>query len=323
MKSLKYPASFVFCVLLMCGMLNAQSTDTAHFVSPLLQAVIVNNEAYGSEHRQGYSGVAELYDTNAPEKNLFVPKYAGLNFEHIFSGDSASYHWNTYECRLAPMEVIKHSAVKTELRQPRTENWPLQSSIIYEAKGDGIDFTYTGIPLADAWKKHGYIALFFASYIYEPEQRGIYFIGQTKDNQKPHWIYNLPASHGVQANHRPADSKFHPAMDTAGFPVTLALIKGVSDFEYTYSFYYGVRGENVIIMMFKKPRDGEINFAQSPDGASEKDPAWDFILYQKKYKVGQPFTFRARMVYKKFEGKEDVIKIYEQWSGTKVVRPQE
>jgi hypothetical protein len=221
------------------------------------------------------------------------------------------------------MEVIKHAANKVELRQSRTQNWPLQSSIIYEAKNDGIDFTYIGIPLADGWKKHGYIGLFFASYIYEPEQRGIYFIGQAKDNNKPQWIYNLPASHGVQADHRASDSKFHPTMDTAGFPATLALIKGVSDYKYAYPFYYGVRGENVLIMMFEKPRDAEIDFAQSPDGASEKDPAWDFILYQKNYKVGKPFSFRARLVYKKFGGKEDVIKTYENWSGKKVIIPQE
>jgi hypothetical protein len=318
MKSIKY--IICFFELLIAISSKAQTKDTAHIFSSSLNVVISNNEAYGSEHRQRYNGVAELYNANTL-KNAFVPKYAGLNFEHIFSGDSGTYHWNTYECRLAPIEVIKHSNTKTELRQSRTQNWPLQSSIVYEAKNDAINFTYTGIPLEDAWKKHGYIGLFFASYVYEPEERGIYFIGQSKDNSKSHWIYNLPASHGVQANHRQAGSTFQPAMDTTGFPVTLALIKGVSDYEYTYPFYYGLRGENVLIMMFRKPKNGEINFAQSPDGASDKDPAWDFILYQKKYKVGKPFTFRGRMVYKRFEGKEDVIKTYEQWSGQKVIRP--
>jgi hypothetical protein len=321
MKTTKWRICFLVFSLLLAGRSNAQTKDTAHLFSPVLKAIIANNEAYGTEHKRGYSGIAELYNTAAKQKNLFVPKYAGLNFEHIFSGDSASYGWNMYECRLAPMKVIKHSGTKTELRQSRTQNWPLGSRIVYEAKNEGIEFTYTGTPLEDAWKKQGYIGLFFASYIYEPEQKGIYFIGQSKDNHMPHWIYHLPVSHGLQANHRPARSKFHPAMDTAGFPNTLALIKGVSDFEYSYPFFYGLRGDNVIIMMFEKPKEGEINFAQSPDGASEKDPAWDFIFYQRKYKIGKPFTFRGRVVYKRFEGKEDVMKTYEQWSGEKVVRP--
>jgi len=299
---------------------ESQTKDTLHiFVSPL-KIVLSNNEAYGAEHKQRYNGIAELYGADE-WRNLFVPKYAGLNLEHIFSGDSGSYSWNTYECRMAPMEVIRHSETKAELRQARTEHWPLQSRIIYEVKKDGIDFTYIGTPLADAWKKHGYIGLFFASYISGPEQRGIHFIGQTREDTEPHWIYNLPASHGLQANHRPAGSSFHPVLNTENFPSTLALIKGVSDFEYSYPFYYGLRGENVLIMMFEKPKDGEINFAQSPDGASEKDPAWDFIFYQKKYKVGKPFTLRGRLVYKKFQGREDVIKTYEAWSGKKVVRP--
>lgn len=317
MRSIKYFSCLI--VLFITIALKAQR-DTAHIFSASVNAVIVNNAAYGDKHKEHYNGVAELYTANSI-KNAFVPSYAGLNLEHIFSGDSGTYSWNTYECRLAPIQIIKLSDSKSELRQSRTLNWPLQSNILFEIKGNAIDFTYTGIPLEDAWKKHGYIGLFFASYIYEPEQRGIYFIGISKGNNRVRWIYNLPASHGIQANHRQADSKFYPPMDTAGFPKTLALIKGVSDFEYAYPFYYGVRDGNVLIMMFEKPEDGEINFAQSPDGASEKDPAWDFIYYQKKYQVGKPFAFRGRMVYKKFQGQVDVIKTYEEWSKKKVVRP--
>src|SRR4051812_11888703 len=89
-----------FTLLIVVGA-KAQTKDTAHIFSSSLNAVIANNEAYGNEHRQRYNGVAELYNTNTT-KNTFVPKYAGLNFEHIFSGDSITYYWNTYECRPAP-----------------------------------------------------------------------------------------------------------------------------------------------------------------------------------------------------------------------------
>jgi len=76
-------------------------------------------------------------------------------------------------------------------------------------------------------------------------------------------------------------------------------------------------------MMFEKTgRDAEIRFAQSPDGGGEKNPAWDFIYFRRNYRVGRNFRFRACGVYKKFEGVDDVVRIYENWSGRKVARPR-
>jgi hypothetical protein len=327
MKSIK-TSGYIIVVLMLPVMLlptfvQSQKSDTVHLRSSALTLIVANNESYGKDHKAGYSGIAELYNTQNPQGNLFVPSYAGLNFEHIFSGDSSTYRWNMYETRKAPMEVVKHSDTKAELRQSRTKNWPLQSSINYEVKGNSIDFTFSGIPLEDAWKKYGYIGLFFASYINEPKEKGIHFIGQSvagRGDPKPRWIYHLPETHGLQANHKPAGSNWKASLDTAGFPISLVL--GVSDLTYNYPFYYGRSGENVFIMMFEDPgKDAEIRFAQSPDGGGDKNPAWDFILYQKKYKVGRKFTVRGRAVYKKFEGEDDVIKAYESWSGKRVIKP--
>ena len=67
--------------------------------------VLADNQAYGGEHRAGYNGVSELHH-RADERSLFVPAYAGLNFEHIFSGDAASYDRDKFEPRLSDIEVI-------------------------------------------------------------------------------------------------------------------------------------------------------------------------------------------------------------------------
>jgi hypothetical protein len=353
MKSMIRQAVYPFIFILVCGLLPGKSVsqvkiqpqhgfrtnkknykvknankvelnkDTAHLESKYLKVVIANNEAYGEFHKKGYSGVSELYIKNQDGKNFFVPLYAGLNYEHIFSGDSATYDWNAYETRITPMKLVRLSDKKVELQQLRTKNWPLKSSISYELVGNSIDFVFSAKPLADIWTKNNYIGIFFASYINTPPLKGINFIGKLRTegmHTKPSWIYHLPVVHGSSANHRPAGSHWDPSLDTSRFPISL--VSGISDLEYSYPFYYGLSGDNVCIMMFQNPaKVSELRFAQSPDGGGDNNPAWDFIYYRKKYKIGKMFSFRARAVFKKFEGVEDVIKTYEAWSGEKVIRP--
>jgi hypothetical protein len=296
---------------------------TARVKTESLRVILADNAAFGPVHRAGYNGVAELALASPGAKNLFVPAVSGLNFEHIFSGDSSSYSWNIFEPRRAPMELVRRSPTRVELHQERTEHWPLRSRLTYEATGDAIDFIYCGTPLANAWSKHGYIGVFFASYIDKPEDMALQFIGRSRPgrgNTNAHWIKHLPPKHGIAANHRPAGSNWDPPLDD-GF--NIPLVQGISDFEYLYPFYFGRSGENVFVMMFERPRDGsELRFAQSPSGGGTGNPAWDFVYFQRSYEVNREFCFRARAVFRKFNHAEEVVGLYEQWSGEKVLRPQ-
>ncbi len=296
--------------------------DTAHLYSDALEAVIVNNAAYGKIHRAKYNGVSELRIIGDSLSNPFVSTYSGLNFEHILNGDSVTLGWDIFEPRLAPIKLVRLSDSKVELQQLRTKNWPLASSITYELIGNRIEMVYTGTTDSKLlWEKHGYLGVFFASYIEAPQEKGIHFIGRPRSDKggsEPRWIYHLPEGHGQQSSHRPAGSKWDPGYDTS-FENKISLASGFSNWEYSYPFYYGISGENVLIMMFEDiKKHSEVRFANSPNGAGELNPAWDFIFYQKKTMEGKAFSFRVCAVYKKFEGQEDVIKIYEKWSGKKV-----
>jgi len=295
---------------------------TTRIESDKLRLIIADNEAFGAHHRAGYNGVAELLLAKPGAKNLFVSTVAGLNFEHIFSGDAESFGWNIFEPRRAPMRLARRSSTSVELRQDRTEHWPLRSCLTYEVEGDAIDFTYCGMPLADAWKKHGYIGIFFASYIQQPKDMSLEFIGRARSGRgdtNAHWIKHLPPRHGVTANHRPAGSAWDPPLDE-GF--NIPLVSGISDFEYLYPFYFGRSGENMFVMMFERPRGGgELRFAQSPSGGGTGNPAWDFVYFQRGYEVNREFCFRARAVFCEFKDAEEIIRLFEQWSGEKVVRP--
>lgn len=313
-------------LLLTCaaGLLGAApvSEHTASLVTDQLEIVIADNAAYAPYHGAGYNGASELRLKGENQTNLFVPFYAGLNLEHIFNGNADTYGWDIFEPRRAPMELVRRSKRLVELRQERTEHWPLRSRVVFGAKGDAIDLAFHATPLEDFGKSHGYIGIFFASYIRTPEDMSIQFIGRSRPGQgdsTPRWIRHLPAQHGLLASHRPAGSNWDPTFDP-GFKLTLA--SGFSDFEYLYPFYFGRSGDNVLLLMFDKPRaDGEMRFAQSPSGGGTGNPAWDFVYFQRKHTVGRQFSFRVRAVYRKFTSVEDLVRTYEKWSGEKVKLP--
>lgn len=293
-----------------------------------LEAVISDNGEYGDIHLAGFNGVSDLRLTGKGQESAFYVPFAGLNFEHIFSGDSESFGWNIFEPRQYGMKLVRSSRLQCVLAQTRTQNWPLATRITFTLAQDGLDFKVSATPTEDIWAKHGYIGMFFASYINVPSDKAIYFIGRNRGETKTRWIRSLPRVHSEDANHRPMDSDWDPVFDPGFKPEIepekkywLSLVYGISNLEYAYPFYYGRVGDNVLIFMFEKTNSAEqeIRFAQSPTGGIETCPAWDFILFQKKYAINQSFMIGGRLVYKKFEGIEDVVATYEKWSGEKVV----
>ncbi len=285
-----------------------------------LRVVIVDNGAYAPSHRRGYSGVAEL--SVGPEgRSVFVPSYSGLNFEHIFSGNASSYGWDIFEPRRSPMKLRRFGEYSVELHQERTQHWPLETTLLYTvAAPDAIDLTVRCTPRGDAWQKHGYIGLFFASYIQSPKNRGIHFIATRRGQQdaKPRWINHHSPRHGELASH--AHQGGRDLAHDEGMPLTL--VTGRSNYDYVYPFYYGLFHGKAVIFMFKQPaRGGEVRFAQSPTGGGGRNPAWDFVLLQRRYQKDREFSFEMRLAYREFVDREDVIRVYEAWSGESVIRP--
>ncbi|HUU29004.1 MAG TPA: hypothetical protein VM123_14440 [archaeon] len=79
-------------------------------------------------------------------------------------------------------------------------------------------------------------------------------------------------------------------------------------------FYYGRYEHMVMILIFDRPR--WIRFYISPSGggksliAGQESPAWDFewIIPRKDYQPNQEYTFRVRLVYKKYVDDDDVLR---------------
>ncbi|HUE72787.1 MAG TPA: hypothetical protein VMP01_18015, partial [Pirellulaceae bacterium] len=248
-------------------------------------AVIVDNEAIDVPevpgHRAGYNGVAVLKLRGS--ENLFVPPVAGLNFEHIHDGTTASVTAEKFEPRKAPMELRAIDEHTVELYQPPTPNMKLESCGRYTLLEDGvIEYTLECIPRGDTFT-NGYIGLFWASYIQQPESTAIHFLGREADSSaRARWIEAVSPAHGTASTHPPA-GKLPELKHDADFPLTLVYNR--SKYVYAEPWYYGLSHGRAYVQMFR-PRD-RIWLAQSPSGGGNRNPAWDFQWFVPEPKIGE------------------------------------
>jgi hypothetical protein len=283
-----------------------------------LEVVIADNAEYEG-HRAWYNGVAHLSHKAKPG-NHFWQRVAGMNFEHIWDGEK---WWEPakvlFEPRSSEMVLHQLSETSVQLHMPPSNLHKLESWTTYTVTAPHyIDMDFFCIPRKETFDR-GYIGLFWASYINttDPEEKPIYFIGSHKDSRKRNWIKWMTTEHALNGTVRYQEDvrslSFNPRQRKM-------LYTSVADSLYAYPFYYGLRDGMVHIMMFDSP--GPIRFSHSPSSGGPvkpgTNPAWDWQYIIHDYEVGESYGYKARMVYKPWVGRDDVIAEYESWSGHKV-----
>lgn len=278
-----------------------------------LTAVIGDNAAAG-EHRAGYNGVWSLTHRAEPT-NVFVPGVAGLNFEHIFDGDRFDMDNSRrifFEPRNAPMTFRKLSDTEAELHQPPTPTFHLESWTRFTlVPPHAIDMLFRCRPTQHAFN-HGYIGLFWASYIHGPDDKSMYF---RANNQ---WQQLCTQRHNGESTVRHVGDRFEPRFSN-GFPE--CLMRNYSPLRYDEPFFYGLfRGMSVLFLF---DRTEGIRFTHSPSGgglAKERqttNPAWDFQYLLPKYEVRNEYRFRVRLVYRPRLSREEVLREVAAWRARK------
>lgn len=260
-----------------------------------ISMIVVDNHAVDIPelpgHQAGYNGVASLKHSGS-DSNLFVPAYAGLNFEHIHDGTTRNLI-EKFEPRKFPMELRLINSNTVEVYQPATGNWQLESCGRYSLQKDGtIEYSFECIPRKTAYAKD-YIGLFWASYINGPDNRGIHFLGRSRNTeQKTQWIDAVSPQHGVNSTHEPTGNE-RPLDVDKDFPLTL--IGNQSGYEYTEPWFYGSRDSMVFLQVFRSADN--IWFAQSPSGGGNGNPAWDFQWFIHSPVQGKAYGFKMRAAY--------------------------
>jgi len=276
-----------------------------------LTAVIGDNSAAGS-HRAGYNGVWSLHHAKGA-RSPFVPGIAGLNLEHIVTGEHLEDGKTFFEPRNAPMTLTKLSDSEAELHQPPTPTFHVESWTRFRlAAPHYLEMDFRCRPHQPVFPR-GYLSLFWASYMNAPDDKSLYFLGGL-DEQKNQWIQFCTQWHNDQSTVRHRDDRFEMTFPEGGRE---ALFKSLSRFRFDEPFFYGHFDELMWLVMFD--RSEGIRFTHSPSGGGADqelrttNPAWDFQFLIPDPQVGRDYGFKVRTVLRPRCSRSEVMAEFAKW----------
>lgn len=279
-----------------------------------LTAVIGDNSAAG-EHRAGYNGVWSLTHA-AGSRSLFVPSIAGLNLEHIVTGEHLEDAKTFFEPRHAPMTLATLSETEAELHQPPTPTFQVESWTRFQLQAPHyLDMSFRCQP-HQALFPRGYLSLFWASYMNAPLDKSMYFLGGL-DGQKEMWTQLCTAWHNDQSTVRHRADDYEMTFPEGGRPT---LFKSISKFRFDQPFFYGNVDGLTWILMFDRAEGIRFTHSPSGGGANAEDrttnPAWDFQFLIQDAQPGKEYGFKVRTVLRPACSRAEILAEFQTWRGT-------
>lgn len=280
-----------------------------------LTATIGDNAANGP-HRAGYNGVWHLEHT-AGSRNLFVPAYAGLNFEHIFNGDAVTDSKVFFEPRVAPMTFKQLSDTAAELHQPPTPTFQLESWTRFQLVAPHyLDMSFRCVARQHLFQR-GYIGLFWASYMNAPADKSMYFLGSS-DRTPGLWTQLCTQRHNDQSTVRHRDDPTELTYAAGGRET---LYQSLSQLRYTEPFFYGHHDDLVWQVMFDRTEGIRLTHSPSGGGTNSElqttNPAWDFQFIIPKYEILREYGFKLRTVLRPRCSRAELLAEFRRWQSAR------
>jgi len=286
----------------------ARDKDVAILSTSQLEVTIGNNRSYQVDdvkHHAGYNGIFAIRSQQRPE-SPFVPAYAGWNLEHYFDASPRKEGPIFFEPRHARMKLHRIDLRTVELYQPATPVFKVESWTRFEANEPNyIDFSFQCIPHREDYSG-SFLGIFWASYINGPLDKSMYFLDAESNLEKPLWRQLCTQQHNRDSTVRNAHDPTKLTFEESG-----TLFANESPLRYSTPFFYGRFRDMVLIYVFQSTSN--LRFTHSPSGGGvtskgdDTNPAWDFQLIVPKPTAGQKYTLRGRMIYKKWEGRSNVL----------------
>ncbi len=282
-------------------------------------AFIADNSGLGI-HRAGYNGVASLIPKRSPN-NIFVPTYAGMNYETINLTGLTPYVEKTgmkFEPRREPMHVEHADDKQVVLVQPETSHAHVSARITFSVEEP--NYLHQKIELIPHRRFHPdgescSLSSLWASYMHMPANRNIYMKTEQAESDHKGW-YAL-----TKEGHSSRDLFVQGLPDNPDFTVADHLNQpadggsleiGAPDLSATLEqglpFYYGLYHKLVFLMMFKQAE--QFRLAYSPCGGGQEpawSPAWDYVLRMEDVEVETTYTWDLCLCVKPFDSRSDIM----------------
>lgn len=297
------------------GLLHAaESPSHAALQAGDLTAVVGDNSADG-EHRAGYNGVWSLRHTAGP-RSVFVPAVAGLNLEHIVTGEHLEDGKTFFEPRNAPMNLRQLGETDAELHQPPTPTFHVESWTRFRLVAPHyLDMHFRCVPRQAVFPR-GYLSLFWASYINAPADKSMYFRGGLEGQQNL-WTQFCTQWHNDQSTVRHREDAFEMTFPPEGRD---ALFKSLSRFRFDQPFFYGNFDDLMWLVMFDRATGIRLTHSPSGGGANAilqtTNPAWDFQFLVEKPEVDREYGFRVRTVLRPRCSRDELLAEFRTWQAT-------
>lgn len=272
------------------------------------------------------SGLDSLFHTkSASGFDAFDPDAkgasAGLNFEHIISGQASPHNKFTPRSGRYTLHPLTDGRSVRLVRRAEDEPWKVASTLTYTVTPPHyIDFEFRCAPVdAKLFGDRGWAIFFFANYMHDVAEIPIHFRGIPEPGGREEWISadapRGPADWNSGGTYRHIDARDLEYDKDHEF----RLNNWSYDWpRYTKPFYYGKAAHGMMFeLMFDRAHSAndEIRMSLFKFKVPRKPrPAWDFQYVVHKLEAGREYGFRGRLVWKPFVNEADALAEYERWS---------